>query len=64
MFNILLSALLLINPLSNKNAYTFTHQIKGTIISADTKQPIPSASVFFSNTSKGNATNNEGIYIG
>ena len=46
MFNILLSALLLINPLSNKNAYTFTHQIKGIIISADTKQPVTNAYVY------------------
>ena len=62
MFNILLSALLLINPLSNKNAYTFTHQIKGTIISADTKQPITNAYVYIVKGEEEALTNSKGEF--
>jgi len=59
MQKIFLTSILLLGLLCANAQYT----ISGKIISADTKQPIPSASVFFSNTSKGNATNNEGEFI-
>ena len=38
-------------------------KITGKIISADNKKPIASASVFFSNTSKGSTTNDVGEFI-
>lgn len=61
MFNILLSAFLLINPL-NKYAATFTHQIKGTVISADTKQPVANAYVYIVKGEEEALTNSKGEF--
>lgn len=38
------------------------HKVTGKIVSAETQKPIPSASVFFSNTSKGSSTNDQGLF--
>lgn len=38
-------------------------KITGKVVSADGKKPIPSASVFFSNTSKGTTTNEQGEFV-
>jgi hypothetical protein len=38
-------------------------KITGKVISADNKKPIASASVFFSNTSKGTTTNEQGEFV-
>jgi hypothetical protein len=61
MFNIILSAILLINPL-NKHALTFTHQIKGTVISADTKQPVTNAYVYIIKGEEEALTNAKGEF--
>ena len=62
MFNIILSAILFISPLNHKNIFISTHQIKGTIISANTKQPVSNAYVYIIKGEEEALTNSKGEF--
>jgi hypothetical protein len=63
MIHAILSMLLFISQPGNKYAHRLTQQIKGTVISADTKQPVTNAYLYIIKGEEEALTNAKGEFI-
>ncbi len=63
MLNMILSMLLFIGSPVNKYAHTSTQQIKGIVISADTRQPVSNAYLYIVKGEEEALTNAKGEFI-